>query len=264
MAIATLNDYIASAKQGVPITKTGGRTTVAAGWFSLFDVAGSPGAGTLAGVNTANGVVPDDTVAGYPPINSFGGSAQGYLSKVDFGSSVACRISIYDRLFVAGAYAFNASVSLASQPSYSARVPNLDYGVTELWMEAVTAFTGNPSIAVTYTNGAGVAARTTGTVAIGLAPTVGRCIQLPLQAGDSGLQKIESVTATVATVGTFNLMVLREIWSGRVRIANDGDVHDLLKTGLRRVYDTSALYVLVSPDSTAAGVPDLKLEIANG
>lgn len=261
MAIASLNDYIASAKQRVQWVKTTTRTTIAAAWFSLFDIAGAPGAGTLAGSSTAAGVVPTDATAGCPAITFSTGT--GYLSKVEYGSSVAGRLAVFDMLFKAGAYAFNAATSLASQPSYSSRIPGADYSGLEIWIECVTAFTGNPSIAVTYTNQAGVAGRTTGTIATGIAPTLGRMLQLPLQAGDTGVQKIESVTATVATVGTFNVLVMRPLWSGRVKIANDGDVHDMLRTGMPQVYTDSAIVVLICADSTSSGVPELSMEIAS-
>lgn len=265
MTISTLDGYIAAAKQVVAWVKTGARTTIAASWFSLFDIAGNPGAGTLAGSSTAAGVVPDDTTTGCPLLNSFGGGATGYVSVVDFGNTVAGRLYICDMLFKAGAYAFNAATSLASQPSYSARVPGgTDYTGTQIWIECVTAFTGNLSVAVTYTNQAGTAARTTGTFATGTALTLGRMMQLPLAAGDTGVQKIESVTGTVATVGTFNVLVLRPLWTGRVRVANDGDVHGLDKTGMPVVFATSALIGMINADSTASGVPELQIEIANG
>jgi hypothetical protein len=264
MAITTLDGIIAAAKQKIPLVKTSARTTVAATWFSLFDLAGQPGAGTLAGSSTAAGVVPDATVAGFPTINAFGGGATGYLAKVDFGSSVAGRMALYDCLFKAGAYAFNAATALAAQPSYSARVPGgTDYTGTEIWIEFVTAFTGTLSVAVTYTNQSGTTAHTTGTV-VTVAGTVGRLFQLPLAAGDTGVQKIESVTGTVATAGTFNVLVLRPLWTGRCRIANDGDVHDALRTGMVQVFATSAIYLMVATDSTSSGVPELQVTLANG
>jgi len=263
MAIATLDQYIAAAKQRIQWIKTTSRTSVAAMPESVFDVAGNPGAGTLNVGNTANGLVPTDATAGYPVLNTFGGSA-GYISKVEFGSTVASWIDLYDRLFVAGAYSFNANVTLASQPPYSGRVPGgTDFKGLQLWVEAVTALTGNLSIAVTYTNQDGTTGKTTGTVATGIAPILGRCIQLPLAAGDSGLQKIESVVATVSSAGTFNLMVLRPLWSGRIMLANGGDVHDLLRTGMVQIFDTSALYPLVTADSTATGIPEMAIEVAN-
>ncbi len=264
MSILTLDQYVAAAKQRLPWIKTTTRTTVAAGWYSLFDIAGNPGAGALAGVSTAAGVVPDDTVAGYPGVNAFGGGATGYLSRIEFSNSVACRVAIFDRLFVAGAYAFNANTTLAAQPTYSARVPGGDYSGLEIWCEMVTAATGNQAVNVTYTNESGTAGKTTGATGIGAAQAIGRCWQLPLAAGDRGVQKVEVVVGSTATVGTFNVMVLRRLWTGRVKIANDGDVHDLLKTGMPQVFDTSALYVMVAADSTSSGVPELALQIANG
>src|SRR4051812_45541337 len=107
MAITSLDNYIAAAKQRLTFVKTASRTTVSAFPFSIFDLAGNPGAGTLAIGNTANGVVPTDATAGYPQINAFGVSAKGYLSKVEFASTVACWIDVYDRLFATGAHAFN-------------------------------------------------------------------------------------------------------------------------------------------------------------
>lgn len=265
MAISTLDGWIAAAKQYISMAKTASRTTVAAAWFSVFDLAGNPGAGTLAGTSTTAGVVPTDATAGTPLINAFGGAATGYLSQVDFGNTVPCRMKLFDMLFKAGAYAFNANTTLSAQPSYSSRVPGgTDYTDTQIWIECVTAFTGNMTVAVTYTNQSGTTGRTTGTVATGVAPTVGRMIQLPLQAGDTGVQKIESVVATVATVGTFNVLVLRPLWSGRVKVANDGDVHGLDKTAMPVVYADSALVLAVNADSTSTGVPELEFVIANG
>ena len=263
MAITTFDAFIGSAKQSISIVKTVSRTSVAASWFSLFDVAGNPGAGTLAGSSTTAGVVPTDATTGHPTINAFAGGATGYLAHVDFGCSVACRIKLFDMLWKGGAYAFNANVALSAQPSYFSRLPGGDYGDTQIWLEQVTAGTGVQNVAVTYTNQAGTGSRSTGTVATA-ANIVGRCWQLPLQAGDTGVQKIDNVVGTVATVGTFNILVLRPLWSGRVRIANDGDVHDFTKTGMSEVFADSALFPLIAADSTATGIPELELTIISG
>jgi hypothetical protein len=263
MAITTFDQFIASGKQFLSMAKVASRTSVATGWFTLFDIAGNPGAGVLAGTSTTAGVVPTDATAGCPNIGFSTGT--GYLAQVDFGNSVASRIKIFDMLFKAGAYAFNAAQALSAQPSYSSRVPSgTDFTDTQIWFECVTAFTGTPSIAVTYTNQAGTAGRTTGTITLGTAPTLGRMFQLPLQSGDTGVRTIESVTATVATVGTFNVLVLRPLWSGRCKIANDGDVHDLAKTGMPIVYQDSAIIMAIAADSTSTGIPELEFVIANG
>lgn len=264
MALATFDNYIGSAKQIVPWFKSAGRTTVANIWFSSFEVAGNPGGGTLAGASTTAGVVPTSATAGFPILTAFTGGANGYLGALDFGNSVASRIGLFDCLWKGGAYPFNASVTLSAQPSYLARTPDGAGLGCQIWLECVTPFTGNQSVAVTYTNSAGTTGRTTGTIATGVAPILGRMLQLPLQAGDSGLQKIESVTGTVASVGTFNVLVLRPLWSGRVVAANAGDTHGIDKVGLPIIFATSALYVAVAADSTALGIPELSIEVING
>lgn len=263
MAITSLDAYIASAKQKVQWVKTASRTTVAGIWFSVFDLAGNPGAGTLAGTSTTAGVVPTDATSGCPKINAFGSGNSGYVSIVDFGSSVAGRIRIMDMLFKSGAYAFNANTALSAQPSYSGRLPGGDYKGLEIWIEAVTAFTGNLTVTITYTNQDGVGSRTA-TLATGAALIVGRMAQIPLQAGDTGVQKIDNVAGSVASAGTFNVLVFRELWSGRVRITNDGDNHGLDKTGMPIVYEDSAIFVMVATDGTSSGIPELQIEIANG
>lgn len=263
MAITSFDGFIGSAKQNVSIIKTTPMTAVGTQWFDLIAQAGNPGAGVLAGTSTTAGVVPTDATAGFPSLDAFGGDAVGYLAQVDFGSSVACRMRLSDLVFKAGAYAFNANTALTGQPSYSSRMPGGSFKDTQLWIEAVTAFTGNLTVTITYTNQDGVSGRIA-TLATGAALIVGRMMQVPLQAGDSGIQSIQNVAGTVATAGTFNVLVMRPLWSGRCRIVNDGDVHDLTRTGMPVLFSDSALLLTIAPDQNATGIPELELVIANG
>ena len=263
MAIASFDQAIAAAKQYLSVAKTAVRPSIAASWFSVFDLAGNPGAGVLAGTSTAAGVVPTDATAGCPTIGAFGASALGYLWQLEYGCSVACRLKLFDMVFKAGAYAFNAAQALTGQPSYASRMPGGSYSDTQIWIEAVTAFTGNLTVTITYTNQSGVTGRTA-TLATGTALTVGRLMQVPLQAGDTGVLAITNVAGTVATAGTFNVLVLRPLWSGRCRTANDGDVHDFTKTGMPQVFADSALFLAVAADSTSTGIPEIELVVANG
>lgn len=265
MAITTRDGLIAAqtSAQRVRLFKTASRTSIAAIPFSVFDLAGSPGAGVLAGTNTANGLVPTDATAGCPIINAFSGSNAGYISRVEASSPVACRLAIYDMVFKAGAYSFNSNITLTAQPSYSSRVPGGDYSGTEIWLETVTAFTGLQSIRVQYLDQGG-AAGDTGTIATGVAPTVGRMLKLNLATGDTGVSRIDVVTSTVATVGTFNVLVLRRLWEGRIRAVNDQIVHGPDLTGLPIVFADSALITVVTADSTATSLPDIVADVING
>ena len=264
MAITTLDGLIAAPKQRVQIAKTASRTSVGGAWFSVFDQAGNPGAGTLAGANTTTGVVPNDATAGVPILNAFGGGATGYVTGVEFASSVTCRVMLFDLLWKGGAYAFNASTTGQTPASYSARVPGgTDFTNTEIWLEQVTAGTLVQNVNVTYINQAGTAGRSTGTVATAV-NIVGRMWQLPLQAGDSGVQGVSGVVGSVASAGTFNILVLRPLWVGRVIVANAGDIHDYLRVGMPAITAEAALGIAVLADSTATGLPEMMVTIANG
>lgn len=264
MAITTLDALLGSLNQAVLFSKTASRTAVANIPFSVFDLAGNPSTGVLAVGNIVNGVVPSDNQAGVPVINAFNGANTGYLAKVSASNTVASRLYLFDRLFSAGAFVFNANVVLASQPSYAGRVPDLDYKGLKIFLECVTAFTGNQSIAITYTNELGVAGRTTGTIATGIAPIVGRMLELPLQAGDLGVQKIESIVSSVSTAGTFNVHVMRKLWDGRIKFANDAILHNWQDTLLQQVYTDSSLFYSIIADGTGTGLPTIDIEIVNG
>lgn len=260
MAIQTLDDWIAASRQTVYYYKK--NKTVVAGYpFSVFDCQGNPGVGTLNPGNTANGVVPTSASTGYPKMTAI--SNTGYLAGVSYNNYNAGIMSVYDRLFVAGAYAYNADTTLSSQPSYSGRVPNADYNGLELWVEAVTNFTGNPSFQINYLDQDGEAGDT-GVVGAGAALTSGRCFQLPLAAGDSGIQQVTRVRGSVASAGTFNVMVIRHLWTNRAQFDNAGDIDDLFKTGMKQVYDTTAFYMTVLQDSTNSGYPVVYMDIRDG
>lgn len=264
MAITTLDGYIAAAKQVVRWKKESSRTAVAFCGMTMFDIAGIPRAGTLNVGNTANGLLHTQATLGYPFIKPFVGAAKGYISRVNCMEGVLGWVALYDRLFVSGAHAYNANQALSSQPDYSVRVPGgTDFVGTQLWIEAVTAFTGNLSVAVVYTNQDGTADCTTGTVALGVAPTINRCIQIPLASGDTGISVVQNVVGSVSSAGTFNVMVLRPLWTGPVHIAGGGLSQDLLSTGLVEVFDDSALYVLPIPVSISTSFVRLEVEIVS-
>jgi hypothetical protein len=264
MAITTFDQLKASALQRIPMKRTASVVAVAAQPTTVWQAAGFPGAGTLAIGNTTTGVVPTDETAGHPVINAFGGGAKGEISRLVFGNTVAGRVELFDALWAGGAFPFNANQAIAA-PSFSGRVPGgTDFTGLMIHVEAVTAFTGSPTFTITYTNQSGTAGRSTGAVASGAALIVGRGLFLPLQSGDSGVQAITNVAASVATVGTFNVRVLRPLGEARGDVANWQVVQDWFSTGGPEVFDNSALYPIVTPDSTATGLPSITVDIRNG
>jgi hypothetical protein len=271
MAITTLDQYIASNKQIVQYTKTAAVTSVALNWYSVHQAAGNPGAGVLAAATSVTtavasaGIVPDDTLAGYPVINTTG--TDYYLSKVEFANTVLSRLMIYDRLWHVNMVLTTLGTGTITAPgSYAARLPSTNYNLTAIIVEITTTVSATATtVAVTYTNQAGTTGRSTGATASLSGFVAGRWLILPLQAGDTGVQKIESIVVggTVATTGAVNVAVVRPLWYGRVSIANFGDTHGFDRTGMPIIYNNSALGLAINADSTSTGLPDLQLEIAS-
>ncbi len=269
MTIATLNDFIASTKQVVPISKTTTRTTVANVWFGLMDVAGNPGAGVLAGTNATAGVVPTDATAGFPAITFSSGT--GYLACVDFTNTVASRMMVGDMLFKMGTFTYTAgTATMTSANVGTSRIPGgTDYHGLQIWLEVVTAFTSAAtwSLIVQYTDqdgNTGAVTTTTGSLAAA-ALTIGKRLQLALASGDSGVSAIEKVIVSngSAVAGSFNILVIRPLWGARVNAINGGDTHGIDRTGMPIVYADSALDFMVAADSTSSGQPDIQLDIVN-
>jgi hypothetical protein len=270
MAITTADGWFAAARQKAQIRKSGALTTVAGILFSTWDVAGNPGAGSLAIGNTTTGVVPTDLTAGAPLLNAFGGGNVGYLAGGRFRSSVAGGLTVVDRLWHAGSVPMNslATTSFAAQPAITQRLPGGDdYTNTEIWLEFNAAVSATATtIAVGYTNEAGTTGRTTGATASLSGYTTRRLEVLPLQAGDKGVRKIDSITVggTVATTGSVNVLLVRRLADFDVRVANglDAQAWDLI--GAPAVFADSCLFEALQPDGTSGGVSTLGLDIING
>lgn len=269
MAITSVDGWFAAAKQKLTLIKTTSVTTTARDPFSLWDVAGNPSAGTATVGNTSSGILFTDATTGAPTINAFGGGATGYLAAAKFRGSVTGGMILYDRIWGAGAISLTslATTNFSTQPSIAARLPATDYETVEILLEITTTVSATATtVSVTYTNEFGTTNRTTGATSSLSGITARRIIALPLQAGDSGVQKIESVTVggTVATAGAFNVLIARRLaqFDNRVQGALDTQGWDVL--GAPEIFGDSCLWLVSLADSTSSGTPTLMLDIING
>jgi hypothetical protein len=261
MSITTLDGYIGSSKQILSQRKTTSMTSVNNMIFSPFALGGTPGAGTLAGTNATVGVVPTDSTAGCPVINFSTGS--GYITRANGYNSVAGTIMLCDMLLKLGTFAYNANSTGLTTEDISGRIPGgTDYTGCQIWLEQVTAMTGNQTIAIGYKDGADQA-QTTGTIATGVAPIVGRCFVMPMANG-TGVRGITSVVSTVSSAGTFNVLIVRPLIRMRIPFVGYSEQRDLYGTGMPQIFPTSALTIYSQADSTASGLPEFEIEIANG
>lgn len=269
MSIDTLAQYHAAAKQAIFFHKTaGGSSSTYPIWCSAsFFQGGTPGVASLSIGNTANGLVPDDTLTGAPNIEPFSGT--GYVTAVEFSAAIETRIVLYDRLFHAGTFAGTVGVnSLTSQPSFSSRVPGgTDYKGLQIWLEQAVGGGGANNAAnsmrVQYTNQDGTTGRVSGTVFKNNNVT-GVCIRVPLQEGDSGVQAIENFEVVAASSNAqYNVFVARPLWTGRVQRKAVASRHWLDLTSMPQVWADSCLCTMQMFDSGSAPQFALDIEIAS-
>lgn len=273
MAITSLDQYLSATKQYVTIAKTNSVTTVAGVPFTLIDRAGTPAAGSLNPGNTTTGVVPTDATTGFPLITAFNGSNKGYLTRVEATWPVTGSLELYDVLFWAGQTtiptASNTTVTLSTQPSYSARLPLNSAGATdwtqaELWAQMSVAGSAHAhSVTVTYVDDANNTAEATANVSTN-AMQVNRLLRIPLNTQDRGVRQINSYTLNFAAsaTGAVSVLVMRKLWAGRV--FGNSMQWSIDQTGMPEVFADSALLLVAVADSTSSSTPGVRIEIAEG
>jgi hypothetical protein len=272
MAITTLDGLLGAYKQLIPMSKTNVVTTVAGQPSTLVDRTGYPGAGALNPGNTTTGIVPTDATTGFPTIQNFQSGNTGYLSRVEINTSVACSIAIYDVLFMAGQTTIpttgTTTVTLSTQPDFSGRVPfqgdgtTRDWALVELYLQASVTWSNHAhTTAVTYTDQGG-ASGSTGNVST-QNYAANRWLRMPLAAGDSGVQRIDSyaVNGITSATGAVSVICARRLFLAR---SNLSAIYGPDQTGLPIVYQDSALLLVAITDSTSSGFPAVTLEIAEG
>lgn len=273
MAITTLDGLTAAvaASQDVILQKASALTSVAGWWYSLLAEPGNPAAGSLSVGNTANGLVPTDATAGAPLISAFTGANTGYLARFAATATATQTIVLYDRIFHAGSYATTptGTTTLASQPSFSSRVPNSAWGECEIWLEINTAIAASAvTIQVGYQDGTaagGAAQTTTVTASLSGYPTK-RMIPLGMANG-TGVQRINSfiVGGTAAATGSINVVVLRRLAQANVLLANVGaDPQDFFRLGGQQLFADSCLCMMSLATGTALGTIIADCQVING
>lgn len=139
----------------------------------------------------------------------------------------------------------------------------------EMMAVTISSRTGGQSFSVSYTNSAGVAGRTSQTVvqnavtAPGTITTSATNVQaatpspfIGLQAGDSGVRSIESVTMNGADTGFFALVLVKPLATIMVRGIDAPYEKDFLifAEEMPRLYDDAYLSLLALPNGSLSGL----------
>ena len=263
--------------------------TTQAQWFSaprqrLYFLKSSPGGFANAypiSLNRGCAVVPPCTVAQLPLSNATSGviltpsnfpgtyaldpwgSNTGYIASIAANNTFTTYTTsnppepsgLYDVIYGVGPISLTSlgTTTLSGQPSLSGRIVGAN-GYEQLEMIAevcVAAAAVATTLTVSYTNEAGVSGSTSGTLNSSGAPGSGTSQRLTLQAGDKGVQQINSITigGTANSSGSVNILIARKLamWSNadptgaalfrRKQIMN----YDVL--GMPQIFQNSCLVV---------------------
>ena len=266
MAITTLDQLTSaldSAKQSLNLYKVSATTKGAATSFSLWTVAGNPGAGIAP--TAASGAVTSSTTAG---AMTFANPASGktYLGKVAIASSVVGTLMIYDRLVHTGA--LSGAVATAQTVNSVALTRSTTGAGVGLWCEVYTATGATAAnLTVSYTNQAGTASRVSTAIAFPVSPVAGQMFQIPLASGDTGVRSVQTATLSASTgaAGAFGFTLLKKIATVPITLANSGATLDFAALGLPAIDDNACISSAVALCSgTTSGIIMASMDLVQG
>ena len=256
MAINTLDGALAGFQAPVPFAKGVTGTMVAGRPQSLWALAGNPGAGsfdtTLAGVAlSSSSSMVNGQIRHVDPV-----SGNAYLGRFGGNATIAGTLLLCDRLWHNGGFTITSNTA---QTVNSAAFPARDNAGSSngdgvlLGLEiSAAAGAAAPTITVGYTNQAGTASRTaTNSFATANSPSAGAFFPIGLQAGDTGVRSVQSLTLSASWVsGTMNLVAYRVLAQVELVGAYVPNAVDPITGGFPRLYNGVVPFMIFIPSTT--------------
>jgi hypothetical protein len=240
-------------------------TTVASQIYDYWLAGGNPTNGAFGTALT--GTIPTNSTTGSLPISN--ATSPAYLHLLTWAGISTIGIGtmlLYDRV---AEYPFNGTTTsgtFSTQPALTRDAAGGSAGVGIMMFVENVGATANTAqtLNITYTNSAGTASQTTGaqTLQVGAIST-NRVVNpsnqwwFPLASGDKGVRSIQSyVLGASATSTTMNIVLARPLGYLPILGINASIERDFVMqlTSLPRIYDNSALSVMLQAASTTCPV----------
>lgn len=265
MAIATLDGALAGMQMPQYFAKAATPTLVAGRPHSLWYLAGAPGAGA-APANTAGGTSLSSSstlVAGQIP-HYDPGSGNAYLAQFVAAASQPGTLLLCDRLMQVAGTSGGSAISVTTttaQTITSGTLPSRDRagsanGDGVLWgLEVVAATsTGLATPSIGYTNQAAAGSKTANLIdTYVISSAIGAFYRFGLQAGDTGISQINTLTLTTSMVGgTICLVAYRVLAALPLSAANVSGAIDALTSAFPRIFNGTVPFLLFIPNTTTA------------
>lgn len=260
MSIATQAAALAGMRAPVAFCKAVGGTAVAGAPISFYPIGGNPLAGLYPNTGLTGGAYSSSSSVpqGFLYHTDPAGSQDCYLGSLIGSASQPCSILLCDRLWdcePATASTSAQSITSPSLPSRDALGGTAGVGV-QIGIEVVAATSSTAAVvSMAYTNSAGTASRSAAFVDLptAAATAIGRFFRIGLQAGDLGVQSVQSVTFTTDwTSGTIALVAYRVLAKLDLQVANTPNMIDVVSGGFPQIYNGSCLFFIMIPSTTTS------------
>lgn len=270
MAITTVDGIVANLLSPADVTK-GSFTGEAAGQYhSPFYLPGMPGAATAPSPGLAGAALTAYT--GQIPFPAAVGGKNVYLARMETtqGGSIGA-VTLCDRLWHNSGFTVTTTtaqtVNSVAWPARDMDGSTNGRGV-QVGLEVSTATTNAGAITnmtMSYTAADGTAGRTATVASFPATAVMGTFVPFLLQAGDTGVRSIQSLTlGTSLVTGTVHLVAYREIVGLGTPVANTQVQQGPLDLGLPRLYDNSVPFLTYTLTGTSGGVTNTQLTYAQG
>jgi hypothetical protein len=212
-----------------PIFKTGTAPEAAGLRYCFAKDAGFPGAFVPGTPGLSGRAIASSTEAGRIPIVNSGSGVLELLSA-EFSSTAVCSIVLTDFLWINSGIVVTTTtaqtINSLSLPARDRNGASSGEGVIPAIL-VTTATTNAGAIAnttISYTNSAGVSGRIGTISSFPATAVIGTLVYFNLQAGDTGVQSIQTITlGTSYGGGAISLVLLRDIFQKNISLANGGN-----------------------------------------
>ena len=257
MAITTM-DQIAAGLATAPVIDlfAPSATNVAAGFVNLQRaVVTSTGQMAVPAAASAGGTLHSAGQAGFGNLPDPVGASR-YLAQSAFTFATAGSLWFYDRVWSCSGFSGIVATAQAVTSFPVLTRPDANGTGLEIWIECYTATGATAAnITVQYTNSDSVAGRSTVPTAHIPSMPANRMYRVPLQAGDTGVKSIQSVTLSGTTgAGSFGVTLMRKITVTGSAVTNIPVVSDFAALGLPLVQNGTALNAIHQGTTTSSGI----------
>lgn len=263
MAIANMDQLVAAmtatSAQNIPWNKATTTGEGAGTFHDLSQIAGVPGVMATPDAASSGGTSYTGSAAGGLPFAAPAAGESTYLLSFNATCSVPGHVYMIDRLWACRG--LSGTLGATTAVTGMTNISRYSSGVgAEIWYWCITAPSsgGSGTMTVSYTNSAGVSGRSC-TITLGGGtppPSTGQCYPGSLQAGDTGVQSIQSVTNTSTSFvgGSHGLFVARRLVTAPITINSPGVSLDGLRTGLQQIDTSACLNFLVLCSAATTGM----------